>query len=317
MMPPARNASITAAAPAPTSGGRGSSDSATASMSLLSPLRAAAQCHQRAGPSRQVRLDPHLVVPQLPGPLPSRARLVGRQLDDHGTGPAEPTAGLLEHGLHVGQPGRTLPTGSGQQGPARVRPAPRGPARPTPPAPRRAGSTPPGPRGRASPGAAGRASCPGRASPPAGHRCRPRRPGRPPGWPSPPRARPALTSVAQTCPTTPGPSSLASASATAPLPVPASTTVSFPGPSARRRRASPRATSTTRSVSGRGIRTRESTHRSRPRKGQWPKTYCSGSPAARRDAMARAAAAAPAGTVVALGPPGTAPRASSTMKRAS
>ena len=40
-----------------------------------------------------------------------------------------------------------------------------------------------------------------------------------------------------------------------------------------------------------------STRRSRPRKGQWPKMYCSGSPATRRAAMARAAAAGPGGTV--------------------
>ena len=166
---------------------------------------------------------------------------------------------------------------------------------------RRAGSTPRGRRGRAALRAAGRASSPDQRRPPAGHTATVAPGGPPggrPGWPPPPRAprrwrrspRPARTNRDR--------APLASASAMAPLPVPASTTrVRLPRPRRRRRRASPSATSTTCSVSGRGIRTRESTHRSRPRKGQWPKMYCSGSPATRRAAMARAAAAAPAGTV--------------------
>ncbi len=53
-----------------------------------------------------------------------------------------------------------------------------------------------------------------------------------------------------------------------------------------------RATSTTCSVSGRGIRTRRSTRRSSRRKLQCPSTYCSGSPVRRRATMASSRATA-------------------------
>ena len=60
----------------------------------------------------------------------------------------------------------------------------------------------------------------------------------------------------------------------APEPVPASTMMG----AAASRRTSPSATSTTCSVSGRGMSTRPSTRRSSDRKAQWPRTYCKGSP---------------------------------------
>ena len=111
----------------------------------------------------------------------------------------------------------------------------------------------------------------------------------------------------------------------APLPVPASTATRprarSPGVVAARRRASASATPATCSDSGRGIRTRGSTSRSSVRKGQCPKTYWRGSPAARRAAMARAAAtaASESGPVGGPGCPRTSPSpsTSSTMKRAS
>ena len=263
-------------------------------MSEISPtsislLCATEPCHQRTVAAGQIRLHPHLVVPELPRPFPCRTALV--------RAPARR---------------RRLRAGRATGGPARARP-PRRPARPLRPDPAGAtsaclgsactsGSNPAhssadtygrvrhhqvdaaAPRRRAE----GRASFPRPAPPAAGGRV--------------PAARvasrltaatasaSALVSVAQIRSTAPAPSSVANASAMAPLPVPASTaTRPAPGRSPSRRRASPRATSTTCSVSGRGIRTRGSTWRSRSRKGQWPNTYCSGSPVARRAASARAA----------------------------
>ena len=111
--------------------------------------------HQRAGPPGQVRLDPHLVVPELPGPAPRAGLgLVRRQLDDHGPGPAEPAPGLLEHGLHVGQARRCRrrpgPATRARRGSARTSGVQPGPLVL---ASRRAGSTPPGrPRPRSSRG---------------------------------------------------------------------------------------------------------------------------------------------------------------------
>ncbi len=62
------------------------------------------------------------------------------------------------------------------------------------------------------------------------------------------------------------------------------------------------ATSTTCSVSGRGMSTRRSTASSRVRNGQVPSTYWSGSPAARRSASA--SAASPACSTIQRGRPG-------------
>ena len=102
----------------------------------------------------------------------------------------------------------------------------------------------------------------------------------------------SLTSVAHTSASG---SSAASASASAPVPVPRSATakaVAAPAQgSGGPRRAPSRSTSSIASsavvsVSGRGIRTRGSTSRSRPRNDHEPSTYCSGSPAIRRSTMA-------------------------------
>ena len=78
----------------------------------------------------------------------------------------------------------------------------------------------------------------------------------------------------------------------APDPVPRSTMTSGDPGDRARPRTTARATSTSCSVSGRGIRTRRSTSRSSSRKAQWPSTYCSGSPAPRRSTIASSRATA-------------------------
>ena len=108
-MAPAASASTTARDLAPTSGGWASlSEISATSISLLC---ATEPRHQRTVAASQIRLHPHLVVPELPCPFPCRTALLRRQLDDDGSGPAEPPAGLLEHGFHVGHSGVSVPTG--------------------------------------------------------------------------------------------------------------------------------------------------------------------------------------------------------------
>ena len=109
-------------------------------------------------------------------------------------------------------------------------------------------------------------------------------------------------SVAQTSTGWPvrGPST-ANDKAIAPDPVPRSTQMSGSAASPRSaaiRSSAPSATSTTCSVSGRGMSTRRSTPSSRLRNCQVPRTYCSGSPFARRAARVRASAAAASGSPV-------------------
>src|SRR5580704_1079634 len=112
-MAPAASASTTARDLAPTSGG-------WASLSDMSPKSIFLFCatepgDERTVAARQIRFDPHLVVPQPPCPVLGRTALLWRQLDDDGPGPAEPPAGLLEHGFHVGQSGRSVPAGRRDQ----------------------------------------------------------------------------------------------------------------------------------------------------------------------------------------------------------
>ena len=166
-------------------------------------------------------------------------------------------------------------------------------------APRPAPSPGPTPRRRGRP-RPGRAGC-SRRGQPAGQLRRqgvePRAPGHPHG-----RARPAHAGQVgarhieraarrprrpRSC-TGRGNSSSASARAMAPEPVPRSAITRGSGCPA----ASSRATSTTSSVSGRGISTRRSTSRSSRRKAQCPSTYWSGSPARRRATMASSRATA-------------------------
>ena len=97
------------------------------SATSISLLCATEPCHQRTVAARQIRFDPHLVVPELPCPFPCRTALLRRQLDDDGSGPAEPPAGLLEDGFHVGQSGGSVPTGRERPAPAGAPPSPRGP----------------------------------------------------------------------------------------------------------------------------------------------------------------------------------------------
>ena len=149
--------------PRPTNGGSGlvKSGSRATSISLLC---ATEPCHQRTGATGQVRLDPHLVVPQLPRRVPCRAGLCGRQLDDHGSGPAEPRRACSSTASTSAKPGSrrrsTGPATSACRGSACTSGS--NPAHSSPP--RRAGSTPPGRRGRATPSGRGSSQLPSTSS---------------------------------------------------------------------------------------------------------------------------------------------------------
>src|ERR1700722_7231097 len=118
-MAPAPSASATAADRALTSGGWASLSASPATS--ISLLWATESRHERTVAARQIRFDPHVVVPELPCPFLGRSALGRRQFDDHGPGPAEPPAGLPEDGFDVSQSGRSLPTGSRHQRPPRLR----------------------------------------------------------------------------------------------------------------------------------------------------------------------------------------------------
>ena len=231
--------------------------------------------------------------------------LLRRQLDDDGSGPAEPPAGLLRARLPRRPVRRRPPDRAGDQGLPGLGPHLGGQPGPLLRPPRRAGSTPPGRRGPAAAAGRGSSQLPSTSSTGGSGPDR-RRPRSPPGWRPPPRARPRWCRWPRSPRSRPAPSSVANASAMAPLPVPASTaTRPVPRPEPAQAPGFAEGHLDHLLGLGPGIRTRGSTCRSRSRKGQWPNTYCSGSPVARRAARARAAAAAPAGTT----PGRVAPRA--------
>src|SRR5580698_4103735 len=118
-MAPEANASATAADLAPTRGGWASLSGIPATS--ISLLCATEPGHQRTVAARQIRFDPHVVVLELPCPLQGDTTLLRRQLDDDGSGPPEPSPGLLQDGFHVSQPGSSVATGRGDQRPPGLR----------------------------------------------------------------------------------------------------------------------------------------------------------------------------------------------------
>ena len=226
--------------------------------------------------SGQVWLDPHVAVPHSQGQRSGGVGLVWRQLHDDSTGPGQPIQGLQQEFLHVGQPRCAVARRPGHQGPHAVRCAPPDRVRATPPRSRRAGWPRPDRRRRAARRAG--ACNQSLSSSVTG------------GQATAARARTADRLAAATAERVGDwrrrPTPRTRSHGRAPRPArgrwPPTPYRRRPPPVPRRParcRASRSATSTTCSVSGRGMSTRGSTSRSRERNGQWPKTYCSGSPA--------------------------------------
>ena len=244
------------------------------------------QAEQGPRPPGQVRLHPGFGVTEPPARATAASAWCGASSDHHRPAAASQSTALREHGLDVGQPRGAVAGRAGHQRLARLGPHLGGQLRPTRPRSRTAGSTRPGRRRRAAASGSGSSQLPSDEL----DRGAERRRGRPdarPGSTPPPSSASALASVAHTSATTPGPSSVASDSAMAP------DRCRRRPPRGPRRRTRRRAVAAPRPAppppparsraAGSAPAGRPS--RSSERNGQWPKMYCSGSPAARRAAM--------------------------------